>query len=82
MLIVLQWEVQQSEMLFELLDPEDGGNKVLRNNGNCKQSSRSHILEYLNPMTLILQFERQTNILRGCNKRLVYEGHHFLVFSP
>jgi len=44
---LLQWGVQQSKILFELLDPEDRGNKVLRNDGKSKQSSRCHALEDL-----------------------------------
>jgi hypothetical protein len=74
--------VQQSKILFELLYPEDGGNTVLRNDGKSKQSSRCHTLEDLNIIALILQFERRTNILRGYNKRLFYEGHQFTVLSP
>jgi hypothetical protein len=79
---LLQWHVRQSKILFELLDPEVGGNKVLRNDGKCKQSSRCHKLEDLNLIVLILLFEKGTIIARGRNKRLLYEGHHFTVLSP
>jgi hypothetical protein len=79
---LLQWGVQQSKILFELLDPEDRGNKVLRNDGKSKQSSRCHALEDLNTIALILQFERRKNILRGCKKGFLYEGHHLTVLSP
>lgn len=79
---LLQWDVQHSKILFELLDPEDRRNEVLRNDGKCKQSSRCHIVEDLNLIALIILFERQTNILRVCNKRFLYEGHHFMVSSP
>ena len=77
---LLQWDVQQSKIPFESLDPEDGGNKVLRNDGKGKQSSRCHTLEDF--IALILHFEKRTNIVRGSNKRLLYEGHHFTVLSP
>lgn len=79
---LLQWDVQHSKILFELLDPEDRGKEVLRNDGKCKQNSRCHIVQDLNLTALILHFERQAYILRGCNKRLSYEGHHFTVLSP
>lgn len=82
LICLFQWGVQQSNILFELLDLEDGGNKVLRNDGRNKQSSRCHILEDLNIIPLILHFERRINILRGYKKRLLYEGHHFTVLSP
>jgi len=79
---LLQWDVQHSKILFELLDPEDRGNKVFRNDSKCKQTSRCPTLEDLSLIALILHFERQTNILKGCNKRLLYEGHNFTVLSP
>jgi hypothetical protein len=66
---LLQWDLQQSKIRFELLDPEDVGNKVIRNDGKCKQSSRCHTLEDLKLIALIVDFERQTNIPRGSNKR-------------
>ena len=74
--------MQKSNILFELLDPEDKGKNVLRNDDNFKQYSRYHTLEDFKLIALILHFERQTNILRGCNKGLLYEGHHFTVVSP